>query len=193
MEFYRLPQKSDNTENLDRVIGKSYSKRENAGLSGRTLHDLIFVSSQFLHIELAGMAELCAFSLQIPDPHLFRFIQRDCQILASVQLLADDAGTEGVRIQPFHQIEQGRSVVPFDQPLVLVVAFHFLRKIDGIVFSLFESQARLVVQLAHGNDGFLCQRMAAPQINVRVAREQFHEFKPVLLEKFRQDFFIEIV
>ena len=64
-----------------------------------------------------------------------------------VQLLTDNAGAEGVAVQPNHKIQLGGTVICGDSLGVFILAEYLLRKIYGALGSLLKGQPWIISQL----------------------------------------------
>ena len=119
--------------------------------------------------------------------------ERDDLIVRSVQLLAEDAGTERVGIEPDHEVQEGRPVRSFDDLTVMVSAVDFFRQIKGLILALVKAQTRIRFEIFKGERLSARERVALCEEDVCAASEEFSEIQIVLVEDLHENIPVEIV
>ena len=83
-------------------------------------------------------------------------------IIAAIQLLADNAGAERIAVQADHQVQHSRTVIRLDRLPVITGGENLLCQVKCAIVSLLKGQARVALQLLEADLRLLCQRMSFP-------------------------------
>ena len=114
------------------------------------------------------------------------------QVVAAIQLFADNARAKRITVQANHQIQHGGAVVRLDGAVVFARAQDLLGKVERAVVALLKGEARVVGQLVERNERQLRKRVALPQINVGLALDELVEREVACVEQALDDLAVEV-
>ena len=81
----------------------------------------------------------------------------------------------------------------FDEAFVFVGAQDFFGEVEGVVCALLEGEARVFAEVFQGDQVAVSKGMAFPHVDIDAAFQDWVEFQIELMEKFLQDFVVEVV
>ncbi len=165
--------------------------RQSAGRPGGVIQHIDVAAVKLFQIDFGKGAEHAALALDVADVHDLVRIQRDGPVAVAVQLFAQDAGAEGVAVQPHHQVEQGGPVAGLDHLPVVIGAVHLLGQIERL--ALIEGKAGVGGQVLQRDERPLGQRMTCRQKDIGAAGKQFGEFQAAVRQQLFQYLPVEVV
>ena len=96
-------------------------------------------------------------------------------VIADVQLLADDAAAQGVGVQAHHEVQHRGPVTALDDAGIFAGGQQFLGQIEAAVVPLLKGKAGIGRQVLKGDGAALGQGMLAPQVHIGGTVDQVGE------------------
>ena len=148
---------------------------------------------QLLDIHPAHITQNRVFLCDIANFHaITAVLQCNSSIIRTVETAADDAGTEGIAIQPLHQIEHRGAVCRLNDSCVIIRAVDLLCKVEGAFIPLLKRQAGILFEFCKVNGFTLCKRMPFPQVHIYAAVHQLMELQMIRLKELLHHMAVEI-
>lgn len=133
-----------------------------------------------------------AFSHHVTDGHFVANVEVPRDNVSTVELVADDAGANGVAIQTDEQVEKRRAVANLDIARAIEIdgGQGFFGKVEGVEVALFVGQVRIWFQVFQRDFFFFRKRIFRRHKHMQRGRKERFKDQIVLLNKFFDDFFV---
>ena len=102
-----------------------------------------------------------AFAHYVTDGHLVVNVEAFCDDVLAVELMADDAGANGVAVKTDKQVKKCRAVADFDvsQAIEIDGGEGFFGKVERVEIALFVSQVREWLEIGESDFFFFGKRI----------------------------------
>ena len=119
-------------------------------------------------------------------------VEMPCDNVSTVELVANDARTDGVAVETDEQVEKCSAVANLDIARTIEIdgGERLFGEVEGVEIALFVGQVRVRFQVLQRDFLFLCKRIFGRHKHMQRGRKERFKDQIVLLNKFFDDFFV---